>query len=433
MTRRSTAFILTCITVLAAAVPLSACAPQPAEPAFLEKIRDTMIFTSQGDGQDNDLSIEAIVPDADSPEVAAYLDKLRTDKGQDAFEYNFDYVKEVMQMDSATIDDTLYDALIIAFTNMPDKDKETFLESAYTKANGGWDVCTVLANMTEKYKELLKGFNVSYAELSKEDSKAHELIFSYSLLKQVDVWGPINSAGDLKVDIARKSESGDATFSVGRRDNNGELQEVVKTISIYQFRETLSGIVSACSEIAGEKGNVERISILSSDRQFSLGLNLGAAVSIDEDGKYEIFVAAIDNFQLNMALRTYAIEHGGVGSDGLGYTAEDIAKALTEGTTDDLGLKDSRNNKSSLEQFVDWRVGAADAPEAGGKFAIEEYKNELESASRNDYTKTHSMQGLHDEEIDKMMRELMHQVADLKYEDMLHLEQEYPEYFDSQK
>lgn len=33
-----------------------------------------MIFTSQGDGQDNDLSIEAIVPDADSPEVAAYLD-----------------------------------------------------------------------------------------------------------------------------------------------------------------------------------------------------------------------------------------------------------------------------------------------------------------------------------------------------------------------
>ena len=51
-----------------------------------------MIFASQGEGQDNDLSIEAIVPDADSPEVAAYLDKLRTDNGQDAFEYNFDYV-----------------------------------------------------------------------------------------------------------------------------------------------------------------------------------------------------------------------------------------------------------------------------------------------------------------------------------------------------
>ena len=429
MTRRMTAFILTCITVLAAVVPLSACAPQPAEPAFLEKIGDALIFTSQGDGQDNDLSIEAIVPDADSPKVTAYLDKLRTDNGQDAFEYNFDYIKEVMQMDSATIDDSLYDALIIAFTQMPDEDKEKFLECGYTKANGGWDVCTVLVNITERYKELLKNANISYAELSKEDSKAHELIFSYSLLKQVDVWGPINSAGDLKVDIARKSESGDATLSVGRRDNNGELQEVVKTISIYQFRETLSGIVSACSDIAGKKGNVERISILSSDRQFSLGLNLGAAVSIDEDGKYEIFVAAIDTFQLNMALRTYAIEHGGVGSEGLGYTAEDIAKALTEGTTENLGPKDSSNNKSSLEQFVDWYIGAIDVAEAGSKDEVSAYNDNLFLAYKSEYFDENQV----DEIAADKLEEISGLVSTLSYEDMVKLEQVYSDYFKYQK
>lgn len=438
MTKRLTTIILTCITVLATVVPLTACAPQTAEPAFLEKIENAMIFVSQGDGQDNDLSIEAIVPDADSPEVLAYLDKLRTDNGQDVFKYNFDYVKEVMQMDSATIDDALYDALILIFTEMPDEDKETFLECAYLKAGGKCDVSAVLKKTTERYKELLKNANISFYELSDKHSDVHKLIFSYSLLKQVCIWDSLNLAAEIKVDIARKTEglTWDAALSVGRCDNKGDITQILKRINMYQFKETLSGIISSCNKKATEKGEVNRIKILTEDRRVSMGLNMGASVSIDDEGKYDVYVAALDTFQLNLALRTYAIEHGGLGSEGLGYTAEDIAKALEEGMVDDLGPKSSSNNKSSLEQFVDWYVGAIDAPEAGGGVATEQYKNNLINAYEDSYVDTYktnnTINDLSDDIQLALQEEASEKLSTLSFEQMRLLEKSeiYGNYFD---
>ena len=393
----ASAFIL----ILTALILLSACAPQPVETAFLEKIRDAMIFTSQGDGQDNDLSIEAIVPDADSPEVTAYLDKLRTDKGQDAFEYNFDYVKEVMQMDSATIDDSLYDALIITFTNMPDDDKETFLECAYTKSqdSGKWNASPVIKGMIERSKELLNSGELTYDNLP----DLRNLINSYALLIQIEKYNSMDSnENTIRVNLDKKPDSNHVILTLGFSNAEGKVENVVSV-----------NVVSYTAFMYSELSDIIK------DERAAYTLYLGASISYTEDGEYNINLAAIEPFGLNIGLRAFARSKG---NDGLGCTSIDVVKALNDGNVDEL-----TNNNLTLYDYIDWYR------EYGTSKADYEYRESLKKAYkkvyRDEYFKKHGSDSLSVEESKNLDSEAVKKMYSLTYEDMVKLEEEYPEYF----
>ena len=93
MTRRSTAFILTCITVLAAVVPLSACAPQPVESAqtqeefqaeYLKKMERMLLY---------------IPPDVD-PDLRAKFERTLIADGVEILENDLRLSLHVYELDS---------------------------------------------------------------------------------------------------------------------------------------------------------------------------------------------------------------------------------------------------------------------------------------------------------------------------------------------
>ena len=428
MTRRMTAFILTCITVLAAAVPLSACAPQPAEPAFLEKIRDTMIFASQGEGQDNDLSIEAIVPDADSPEVTAYLDKLLTDKGQDAFEYNFDYVKEVMQSDASTVDDALYNALIITFIEMPDDDKETFLECAYIKTEQWglfgslykWNVSPVITEMMKRCKELLENTAITFDNLNDRDCGIQNLIFGYSLLRQAEKYASIDSVGsfsNINIDIRRDPDFGfDAILNFGITDDKGNVKDLY-TVNILAFRGDIKGVLGLFLENNAQNLSGSHIIQLIEDGQKSYALRIGASISYTEDGIYEVNLAAVDTFKLNMSLRAFAIRIAGVSAVGLSCSAADVGEAIMNRNAEEIVY-----NRITIYDYFDWYLSF-------GNTESRHYYDALTKAYLKGYDGISDFEGLSDNGINDRSDNAFDQVLLLTYEDMRKLEQDYPEYF----
>lgn len=93
MTRRSIAFIITCITVLAAAVSLSACGPQPAEPAqtqeefqaeYLKKMERMLLY---------------IPPDVD-PDLRAKFERTLIADGVEILENDLRLRLRVFELDS---------------------------------------------------------------------------------------------------------------------------------------------------------------------------------------------------------------------------------------------------------------------------------------------------------------------------------------------
>ena len=442
MTRRMTAFILTCLTVLAAAVSLSACAPQPAEPAFLEKIGNAMIFASQGDGQDNNLSVESIVPDADSPEVTAYLDKLRTDKGQDAFEYNFDYVKEVMQMDSATIDDTLYDALIITFTNMPDEDKETFLEIAYIKleSSGKWSLSPVISEMKSRCKGLLDNTQICFYNLSDRESGIDALILGYSLMLQTEKYSSFESSGsyaNINVAIERVPEvECDVVLSFGLKDENENVKNL-HTVNVLAFRSNIWGVIHTVIEETAPHLTETQAAQLDNDGATSYALRIGASISYTEDGKYEVNLAAADKFMLNMSLRAFAIRDGNVGTVGMGIDAHTIEQAIHDGKIEELytEMTPEGSEYSDLTVLIDLLLNKGvgftnDSVEIDYRHAL---LGAFEYEQTAEYMKRNGLEGVTLTQMDEITDEINDKFPELTYEDMLSLEQKYPECFNYQK
>ncbi len=410
MTRRMTAFILTCLTVLAAAVSLSACAPQPAEPAFLEKIGNAMIFASQGNGQDNDLSIEAIVSDADSPKVAAYLDKLRSDTGNkdvdgySIYKHNFDYIKEVMQMDSATIDDALYDALILTFTEMSVKDKEKFLEYAYTKDDKSlkWNANPVIGEMVKKCNEMFNSNELTYDNLT----ELRNLINSDALLIQIEKYNCIDSDGvnkNINVSIEKAPDSSDVILSLGFSDAERKVEDVA-SVHVLSFRSFID----------------RDLNDIIKDERAAYALYLGASISYTEDGEYSVNLTAIDPFGLNIGLRAFARAKG---NEGLGCSSNEVAKALDSGKIDEL-----TNNNLTLYDYIEWYR------EYGTSKADVEYRESLKKAYkkvyRDEYFKKNGSVTLTADESNNLDSEAVKKMCSLTYEDMVKLEQDYPEYFE---
>ncbi len=401
------------ILVVAASLGfLSSCAPQPTEPALLEKIEDAMIFTSQSDGQDNDLSIEAIVPNADLPEVAVYLDKLRTDKGQAEYEYNFDYIKEVMQSDAATVDDAMYGALIITFTEMPDEDKETFLECAYIKTDKSqkWDVSSVLIEMSRRCKGLLDNTDMTFENLVDRDCGIQDLIFGYSLLKQAKKYANIEPNGSfakISVEIERVPDvECDAVLSFGVSDDKGNVKNIY-TVNVLAFREHIQGVLNTVVENAVPKLTEAHAKQLVTDGNASYALYMGASISYTNDGKYEVNLSAIDPFRLNMALRAFAKARE---NDGLGCSAIEVGEALKSGSAEEL-----KNNELTINDYIDWYLISGDTK------TDKQYYSALLIAYDND---------LKQSGVDLSEEEKLNQVDKLTYEDMVKLEQEYPECFE---
>ena len=428
MTRRSIAFIITCITVLAAAVSLSACAPQPVETAFLEKIRDAMIFTSQGDGQDNDLSIEAIVPDADSPEVTAYLDKLRTDNGQDAYKYNFDYVKEVMQSDTATFDDALYDALIITFTNMPDEDKETFLECAYVKSenSGKWNLSPALSEMKTRCKGLLDNTQICFYNLSDRESGIDALILGYSLMIQAEKYSSFESSGsnaNINVNIERvPSVECDVVLTFGLKDENENVNNL-HTVNVLAFRSNIWGVIGTVIEETASHLTETQAAQLGNDGATSYAFRIGASISYTEDGKYEVNLAAVDTYWMNMALRAFAIRNGDIGGDGMGIDAHVIEQSIHDGKIEELYTKMTPEGSKYSDMTVLEDLLLNKGVGFNNDSVEIDYRHALLAAYENELVKNGENVAVID---------INNQLYTLTYEDMLRLEQEYPEYFDYQ-
>ncbi len=432
MTRRIFAIILTCITILVAAMPLSACAPQPAEPTLAQKVKDAVILEYKGGESPADLGIENLIPAADSQEFVDCLDKMRKDTGQTdeegnlIYKYNFDYINEVMQSDAATIDNSIYNALIISFTNMSDEDKEVFLKNTYIKTEQEglfgstfkWNVSPVLGGMAARYKNLLKNANVPYDMITNQDNRIYKCIYSYSLLNQISQWQTFESTGGLKVivfSIEKNPESNytkwDRILSVGYLDSDGNIQTEEKA-DIYQFRKNLDALITNTVSNAAKDRNLDQldnaVNRLKNEGVVSYALLLGASINMLSDGNYSINVVSLDKYDLNIALRAYAIKHGGVSSDGLGLTAEDIEETFINGTFDII----------EIDSYVAWYG------DGGGLSPSDNYEDALRAAINKDI----ELKG-----VNLSFEEKRNRLSDLTYEDMVGLEKDYPECFNYQK
>ena len=419
MTRRIIAFMLTCLTVLAAAVLLSACAPQPAEPTLGEKIKDAVILEYKGGETSADLTIENLVPAANSQEVASCLDKLRTNTGQTdgegnpIYEYDFDHIKEVLQGDVSTVDDAQFNAFIIAFTEMSDEDKETFLESAYVKTEQGglfgssykWDVSPVLGGMAGLFKSLLENVDVPNDITTNQKNIFFQYTFSYSLIKQLFTWGAMSSDSrykNLLIDIERIPDmKWDATLSIGYVDEMDNTQ-TAHTVEMYQFWYDLLYMPQNIANKELEKKLIE-------DGRLAKALCLSAAINIMPDGNYSINAAYFNTFKLNIALRAYALEHSGRGSDGLGYTAKDILDAFKNDLFDNFNFQD----------IVEWYYN-------NGAQYISKYEKALESAYidfyRSEFMSTNKITEFNAEEQRTLEQEAKTKLSELTYQQMKNLE-----------
>ena len=171
MTRRITAFILICITVLAAAASLSACAPQPAEPAqtqeefraeFIERLKNADVLADPNNEYEKDEKKASL---GDGIEI--YVDKLKLNLHIYSLIAETDYaptVEEVIglyQNYDEEINNKFYDFFFWygSFGRETVRDYKDAIENAYLDAymeKEGLDVVSfdVLEKLTKESREL---------------------------------------------------------------------------------------------------------------------------------------------------------------------------------------------------------------------------------------------------------------------------------------
>ncbi len=412
--------------------------------------------------------------------TAIYMDRMCETTldlfGNTAVVYNQEYLKRIMQGDSKDLPEEMYIALIKTFTDMDMDNKAVFLQNSYVETDRytftnyedevvTWEASPVLKEMSDVYQDWFRSMPVNMDILSDVDNEYHKYSYNASLLQQMvtsanpqytvnSMYLPSEHHPDIKIYQTEKGLMWDYTIKIS--DTTGILPVTLyqpSTIEIYQHREDTDKILTNCtidmansmkrtagdqladvaiailpdiigklpkigSQLAGPAGKATLIFDIATmfaddaetntkldqmaknlkNGQLTSALHISTSVSIIDGERFVVNSSYMDNFTLNESIRAYEREEGNIG-----LTADDIADIIKNGGTNDLTeiFKNYENVEKYIDSYGDW-----------GEVNKTTYQTCLFSAFSDH-------KGLFSGK----------QFKELTYEDMMKLEEDYPEYF----
>ena len=342
-----------------------------------------------------------------------YLDKLRIiigydENGNPIYDYDWDYIHEIMERDPETVPPALYLALIEVFNDMSIDEKELFIEASYLIEDNGttcwYEISPVFVALALIYQVLVNNMEVSLADLTDRNNDIHEYYFNCALLLQIVMLMPIiwmnarpieSYPVDIKITEWNPEDEKDERmpWDYVISNNGADMgSEFITAFRIMHFRDNLDGILDDNAiailnsrmpdditskfeeetykiildkildlidiinpfgmlefiEDAGENAQAindyTTIINLLNDGNISRALYFGASITVLPNGSYVINSAYIDVEKLTIAFQAYEQYLIENNKPPFGYIANDVANGILDGTMD----------PTVIQQYVKW-------------------------------------------------------------------------------